>query len=166
MNHDQQPPPGEIRVRDAVDSDLEGISGYLIETQEIHRKAYPNIYGPLSKDQALGFLRESLQKPEIFVRVAVIEGRIAGYSFFELQTFDRSTFKLPRRLFYIAQIAVDESQRRAGVGQALLEDVRTLAKTSGVDRLELEVWDFNVRARNFFSRNGFSPFGSRMFWNG
>jgi DNA-binding beta-propeller fold protein YncE len=46
---------------------------------------------------------------------------------------------------------------------ALLTALHSVAAAEWVDRLELDVWSFNARARTFFARHGFVVYNERMW---
>ena len=88
---------------------------------------------------------------------------IVGFSFVEIYAQKGTFIRLPRRFAYLELIAVDPHHQRCDVGSALLTDAREIAKSRGIDRIELDVIGFNEGARQFYSSQGFSEFGCRMY---
>jgi GNAT superfamily N-acetyltransferase len=79
------------------------------------------------------------------------EGGVAvGYALF-FPTY--STF-LTKRGLYLEDLFVLESHRRKGVGRALLTEVKRLAQTRGLGRLEWSVLDWNASAIAFYEGFG------------
>ena len=62
---------------------------------------------------------------------------------------------------HIMTVAVDEPNRRAGVGSRLLLRLIDLALSAGAEHLTLELRVSNVAARRLYERFGFAPVGIR-----
>ncbi len=61
----------------------------------------------------------------------------------------------------LANIAVDETWRRRGIGTRLLDTVLVRARERGVEDLFLEVRQSNTAARDLYLRHGFVSIGMR-----
>lgn len=74
-----------------------------------------------------GYLQSLLGKDHIFVLIASRgEELVGGLVAYELQKFERA-----RSEVYIYDLAVAEAHRRRGIGTALIEHLRTIAKQRG-----------------------------------
>ena len=97
-------------------------------------------------------LREELRRSFSRLRVArSSSGEVVGYVLFwhvadELQ---------------ILNVAVSPTERRKGVGRALVEDVIAYARHHGAGRILLEVRASNAAARALYEQRGFEPFHVR-----
>lgn len=56
---------------------------------------------------------------------------------------------------HLLLFAVDPGNRRQGVGSALLEWLEAVAKTAGLQRVQLECRRENEAARNFYGARGY-----------
>jgi ribosomal protein S18 acetylase RimI-like enzyme len=56
---------------------------------------------------------------------------------------------------HVADLAVTESARRAGVGMALMNAAEQWARDWGLPVLSLDVWSANERAQAFYERLGY-----------
>jgi len=53
-------------------------------------------------------------------------------------------------------IVIGEARARGvGVGRAAMENLETRARQMGVERIELGVFEHNLRARSFYEKNGY-----------
>jgi GNAT superfamily N-acetyltransferase len=59
----------------------------------------------------------------------------------------------------VHDLFVDDSARGAGLGRSLLTAAARLAAERGCCRLDVNVLDWNRRARRFYEAAGFSPLG-------
>lgn len=80
-----------------------------------------------------------------YARMAEREGRLVGYLLAVLIEDEA----------HLGNLAVHPSERRAGVGQKLLDDLLETARASGITRITLEVRRSNENARKFYLRNEF-----------
>ncbi|TVQ97554.1 MAG: GNAT family N-acetyltransferase [Spirochaetaceae bacterium] len=97
--------------------------------------------------------------------VEIHGGEIAGYTVSEIQERPATLFSHPQSVLYLAQIVVAPQYRERGVGRHLIEDLSAVANAHAITRVELNVWEFEGNARQFFLRSGFRDFGYRMAHN-
>lgn len=83
--------------------------------------------------------------------VAKVDGRVVGYG--------GVMYVLPDA--HVTTIAVDERQRRRGVGTRLLLALARAAVAKGATALTLEVRASNAAAQDLYRRFGFAPAGVR-----
>jgi [ribosomal protein S18]-alanine N-acetyltransferase len=80
-----------------------------------------------------------------YARMALRGGTLAGYLLAVLIEDEA----------HLGNLAVHPSERRTGVGQKLLDDLLQTARTSGIERITLEVRRSNEGARKFYTCNDF-----------
>jgi GNAT superfamily N-acetyltransferase len=89
-------------------------------------------------------------RPSAEALLAERDGRAIGYALF-FTTY--STF-LTRPGLYLEDLFVLESERKRGVGRALLTEVKRIAEARGAGRLEWSVLDWNAGAIAFYRAFG------------
>lgn len=62
----------------------------------------------------------------------------------------------------IDQIAVVEERRRQGVGRALVEMAKDLARQEGLGQVQVDVWSTNTAAKAAYEALGFQTFNEKM----
>lgn len=82
--------------------------------------------------------------------VAERDGRLVGYALF-FPTF--SSFRT-RRMLWLEDLFVEETERGSGTGRALLAAVARLAVERGCARLDWQVLDWNEPSIRFYERLG------------
>jgi diamine N-acetyltransferase len=95
--------------------------------------------------------------------IAELFGKPAGYAYAETIHRAETSFHFAHAMVYLHHISVRPECRRQGVGNALLEAVRSVGKDHGIGLMTAEVWVFNDDARAFFRRNGFSASPERLW---
>ncbi len=136
-----------MRVRAAERTDLDAILRMIRGLAEYERMSEHVAFDPEEVERHLFG-----DDPAASVLLAEIEGRVVGMALW-FRTF--STF-LGRPGIWLEDLYVDEEQRGAGVGRALLEHLRTL--TDG--RIEWSVLDWNQSAIDFYESLGARPDGA------
>jgi len=153
----------KIQIRNAHTGDLDQLSDYIVWGQGLHVEANPDLFTPVDRDTARSFLLQYLDSKTSYIRVAERQSTIVGFSFVEIYEQRGTLLKSPRRFAYLELIAADPKHQRSGVGSALLADAREIAKSRGIPRIELDVMGYNEGARHFYSSQGFSVLGYRMY---
>jgi len=153
----------KIQIRNANTGDLDQLSDYIVWGQSFKLETYPDLFAPIDKNAASSFLLEYLDSKTSYIRVAERQSTLAGFSFVEICDRKGSFLRLPGRFAYIELIAVDLHHQRSGIGSDLLSDAREIAKSRGIYRIELDVLSLNEGARHFYSSQGFSELGCRMY---
>ncbi len=93
--------------------------------------------------------------------IAEYEGETAGYAKLIIGTTeDGVTAKNPIEL---SRLYSHQRFLGKGVGQSLIDECFSIAKTNGHDVMWLGVWEYNPRAQKFYEKNGFHFVGKHTF---
>lgn len=90
--------------------------------------------------------------PDEALLIAEVDGRPAGYTYLVVDT----DFFTGRQHTHLSVLAVAEEAEGRGVGSALVEASTAWAAARGHDRITLNVFDGNHRAKALYERHGFS----------
>jgi ribosomal protein S18 acetylase RimI-like enzyme len=96
-----------------------------------------------------------LQQPDLLARIAIVDGARVGLVALQL----REPFFATAPQAWIAELAVAEGARHAGIGRALLESVLGEAAQRGANAAVLEC-NASADARRLLAREGFQDVGS------
>jgi GNAT superfamily N-acetyltransferase len=153
-----------MNIRQATPTDSLVLSSLCKDVQSLHAEHHPDIFKvPESESFATSFFDEALADLTTRIFIAENEERALGYILCKLVERGESPFTYARRFLMIDQISVRPAARGQGIGAALIQQAEELAKELGVPRIQLDSWDFNVRAHAFFEKEGFQKFMFR-FW--
>ena len=153
-----------MNIRQATPADSLRLSSLCRDVQSLHAEHHPDIFkNPQSDDFAVAFFDEILVDP--IARIFILEknGQALGYILCKLMERPESPFTFPLRYLQIDQISVRPEARGQGIGGALIKQAERFANELDVQRIQLDSWDFNVRAHAFFERLGLQKFHFR-FW--
>jgi len=106
----------------------------------------------------LATLLERVQEHEGRIFVAERGGKLVGWlvSIVDIQmNFIREE---ERRIGYVAELFVEEGERRGGVGHALVERAEADFRARGLGKISITVLRANASARAAYKAYGFEPF--------
>jgi GNAT superfamily N-acetyltransferase len=78
---------------------------------------------------------------------------------------DKSYFSDCRRPLYLTGMAVEPVLQRSGIGRAMLDDVRRIARAWPADALRLDAYDSAGGAGGFYAKCGFREVGRATYRN-
>ena len=102
-------------------------------------------------------LLADLANPAIRFRVATVDGAIVGYA--KLSPLTLPAPAAEPEAMELRQLYVLHAHHGTGVAAALMDWTVAAARAAGAPTLYLAVFDFNYRAKAFYSRYGFNEVG-------
>ena len=97
--------------------------------------------------------QEMLEGRELYV--CKLDGIVVGYAILKIKEYKWAAM-VYRKVMVIDQFCVDEAIRGRGVGTAMMEDIRALARAFGCTDLQLGVYPQNDAAVGFYQKCGFT----------
>lgn len=132
------------------------------EVQDFHADIEPKIYKSHDEDSVAGFFEKYLKKDNVFAFVAFSDELPAGYVFLIKRDYPEGPFTKRHLSLFIDQICVLEKYRGNGIGKALIGFTKQFASDNDIDRIELECWNKNSNAGDFFKHQGFEAYSEKM----
>ena len=156
-----------ITIRPAIKEDHAVIERILRQIAQLHADLRPDVFRPASQKYDTMRYYGLLENPDTPVLVAQNgRGEVLGYAMLEIKAVPADhPVMLPRRYLYVDDLCVDGDARGLGIGAALMQAVRELARERGIDRIELNVWECNEGAIRFYERLGFQTQRRAMVLN-
>jgi ribosomal protein S18 acetylase RimI-like enzyme len=106
-----------------------------------------------TKDGYAAFLGSQLDEPDAAVFVAEENGRVLGYAYVAVESYDYMVLRGPAGLLH--DIIVDPEHRGRGVGGALLEAAVAYVRSRGLTQVVLSAAERNEAAQRLFASMGF-----------
>ena len=150
-----------IDIRRAKPSDAAIVAELNADVQALHVAAVPWFFK--EGGMKLEAVERLLEAPDNLVLLAEADAAPVGYLFAEHRRIPETPLIYPYEILHVHHISVRESHRRAGVGRALMDALRTAGKERDVERISADVWSFNDRAKRFFDSHGLSPYMMRLW---
>ena len=149
--------PNNIIVRDMLPHEADRVGQLHNQIHALHVNGRPDMFAP-NYDNSADMMKWFADQPNNRVLVAVREDTILGYAVMDYLIREASPYSLPRRSIHVQEICVDESAKRCGAGRALMEYIYEDARKRSYPRVELDVWDFNESAHQFYEAVGMKDF--------
>ena len=150
-------------VRLAKKEDLKTVNKIRKEVYDLHAKARPDIFNPnWAEKSQMEYLTTYLSDENLLLYVCERDGKILGYAMVEKREKPESTYSKARRWCEIGDLGVTAKIRGKGVGTEIFEFLKKELKKQGFPKIQLNVWEFNKAAINFYEKNGFEVSTRKM----
>lgn len=137
----------------AREEDFAAVNAIAKQVHDLHVAWRPDLYChtdcPIPKE----FYTDCIADRTLFV--AKLAGTVVGILRFEVRETGGEGNTI-RKVMRIDNIAVEESLRGHGIGKAMMEDVRAVARVQRCDEIILSVYPENDDAVAFYQKCGFT----------
>ena len=133
--------------------DRAALNALAKQIHAMHVQWRPDIYEMPEELYSEARMAEAIQQRQLYV--AKLNGILAGYVLLKQRSYNWPGV-VKRRVMIVDEICVEESVRGHGIGTAMMEDVRALAKAFGCTDLQLGVYPQNDGAVSFYQKCGFT----------
>jgi GNAT superfamily N-acetyltransferase len=93
---------------------------------------------------------------------AVNDGNLIGSIYVLFKSVQASPLHVPRSIGLIDVLVVAPEFRSVGVGAALVKEAQQWAKKKGANQMEINVWEFNSSALEFYENQGYRTFSRKL----
>jgi ribosomal protein S18 acetylase RimI-like enzyme len=153
-----------VLIRAATEKDAEDLSRLLIEVNDLHADALPQIYRRVEANgPTADFLRGQIAADGNYFFIAERAGEVVGYTSLRLHQAASVPVLVPRRSIAIDTVVVSRAYRRLGIGEALVRRAHAWAAEQGIDQVELVVAEFNAAAIGLYEKLGYATVWRRMW---
>lgn len=144
----------QLLIRHARKEDYDSVNNIMKQAHELHVGWRDDIYKMtdpvLSYELFLKYLEE-----DTYI-VAEADGMVVGILYYFIKHTDNPV-KVRRNVLYVDTMAVDKKYRRRGIGTAMFDYVKKIARKNNCVSFELNVLAKNKSARKMYEDYGFSP---------
>jgi GNAT superfamily N-acetyltransferase len=153
----------ELSIREAVASDYDELCDVFDEGDALHRDNLPRIFqkprgAVRGRDYVLGLIADEA----VGFFVAQVGDRLVGLICVMIKESPEVPIFVRRRYTVVNDLVVKDGFRRAGIGRALMEKAHDWAVAEGADSIELNVWEFNREAIEFYQTLGYETASRKM----
>jgi GNAT superfamily N-acetyltransferase len=144
-----------MEIRKAKIEDLEEITELLIQVKKLHENGRSDIFKPTMKSQAEEETIEILSGKRFQTIIATNEeDKAIGMAIYEVKERKGHKNLKDARTLWVEDIVVEEKQQGKRIGTRLMEELQKIAKKKKCIRIELNVWNFNTKAYEFYQKLG------------
>lgn len=142
-------------VRFAEEKDLDIINELRKQVNDIHVEGRPDVFKAGFGTEIRDFAKVIMNGENSDIIVAERNGVICGMVCVDYVNKPETPYSKARSFYHVQEIAVDVNYRRQGVAKELLEFMIADAKKRKLGKIELDVWEFNDSAIEFYQAVGF-----------
>ncbi|MBS11918.1 MAG: hypothetical protein CME19_10005 [Gemmatimonadetes bacterium] len=157
-----RPVPDQVNIRIEESNDLDVIVPLNAAVQNEHHDRRSDWFKPFDPDAVRRSLEKMLAAGGAQILVAWVGETPAGYLLLIERIRWENALRSADRSLEIDQMSVEPQFRRHGIGRALVDRAKEIAKEESFDRIRLTVWFDNTGTRSFYESIGFKTFREFM----
>ena len=147
-----------MSIRFAKYDDLEQVNKLRKQVNDLHVAARPETFKPGFPEELQEYIYTIFEDPLQKIIIYESDGAIRAYAVLNHITRPENPFMMVRDYLDIDELCVDREYRRKGIATQLIDFIKDYARSEGFDRVELNMWEFNNDALDFYESVGFSTF--------
>ena len=136
----------------ANDKDRAAVNRLARQIHQLHVDWRPDIYQMPEELFSEEQFQELIGTRQMYV--GKLNGIVVGYAILKIREYNWPAV-VYRRVMVLDQLCVEETLRGHGLGTAMMEDIRALAKAFGCTDMQLGVYPQNDAAVSFYQKCGF-----------
>lgn len=152
----------DINVRFVKRDELEKVNIIRKQVNELHVSGRPDIFRPGFCQEIQEHIYEQFDSENSDVIVAVCGDEICGFATVQYIKKPLSPYSLERKIYQVEEFGVDIKHHRQGIATAIVSFIRNDALSKGYDKVELDMWEFNETAFEFYNAMGFKTYRRYM----
>jgi ribosomal protein S18 acetylase RimI-like enzyme len=155
-----------ISIRNATSSDIPAIQTLYRELDRHHVDLLPDTFRPVEGDvRSDESIAEWIVAEDRVYLVAESDGNIVGFVSVAIKSRASLPMFHPKRYGLIDDVVLTTTHRRTGLGKKLFNAALDWIHARGLQSVQVQVWNANSEAVEFYSRQGFSSICTRMELN-
>lgn len=156
-----------LKIREAIENDYIDISNLVREVHKLHVKNRPDIYldvdNPMMKDRFEDLLNSNNTK--LFVVEDIYNNELIAYSIVQIMHQRNIHLLVPTKFVYIDSFCVKSNHQKTGIGKLLFNHIVHYSKSESASSIQLNVYEFNKNAIEFYETLGMSIRNRKMELN-
>ena len=152
-------------VRFAKEEDLLRINELREMVNEHHVAGRPDMFKPGFGQELRDYILEIWNAENKDIIVVERDGIICGFACVKFVDRPETPYRNAMTFYEVEEFGVDKAFRRQGVATELIAFVKEDARKRGFKRIELNMWEFNESALEFYEAVGFKTYRRYMEMN-
>ena len=113
------------------------------DVQNLHYEIEPELFKPFLQEGMSSMFAKMLEDPAMSAYVAYVDETPAAYMVIGQRVFEENPFRYGYSVLHIDQICVDSEFKGQGIGKALVDFAKQLARENHISRIEMNYWTKN-----------------------
>ncbi len=141
----------KLIIREMNRVDYDSVDELMIQLHAVHVKGRPDLYEEVEHPYTLTEFKEMVNNNNIISLIAEENDTIVGLCITSIK--DKSGM-LNMKTAYMDALVVSEKYQNKGYAKELFNETEKKAKSMGVARIDLMVWEFNKHAIELYASLG------------
>ena len=151
-----------MTIRFAKPEELERVNVLRKQVNDLHVDGKPSVFKAGFPQELRDHVYTIFRDPRQKIVVCAQDGAICAFAVLNHITKPETPYMYVRNYLDIDEFCVDEAYRRMGIATEMIRFIRDYARSEGFDRIELNMWEFNQGALEFYESVGFSTYRRYM----
>lgn len=144
-----------MEIREAKIEEVDQIVPIMLEIANLHSEERPDIFKKKEEKELEKEIIETLSNQEFKVLVSCNgKNKIEGVVVCKIKDIKNHKNLKDAKILWIDEICVTKESRKKGIGKALMQKAKEIAKEEKCERVELNCWSFNENAIKFYKKIG------------
>ncbi|MFF2176319.1 GNAT family N-acetyltransferase [Lysinibacillus sp. NPDC058147] len=154
-----------IEIFIATKEDYFAVNEIVKEGHEEHVMMEPSIFKSVDSVMPESYYQELLDDEESDILIAKEDGIVAGFAVISVEASPPFESLVQRKYAYVHDFGIRADLQRKGIGKLLFNACITWAKEKKVNSVELNVWEFNTKAIDFYKHFNMKSVNRKMKLN-
>ncbi|SON53030.1 GNAT family N-acetyltransferase [Vibrio tapetis] len=142
-------------IRKAELSDLSDLNILYIEQNRFHHNITPDRIALCDELLTHEELAEMIAETSTYLTVYVLDGKLVAALLANLQRNEAKRWTPKRCFVYLDELIVMQEYRSKGIAREMMDAFEDWAMEQGASCIDLNVWQHNSNALEFYQKNGF-----------
>ena len=151
-----------MEIRFAREDELDRVNELRKQVNDLHVEGKPDVFKAGFNDELCNHIYDVWNDPEQEIVVADADGIICGFAVVHHIYKAENPFMFERDFIDVDEFCVDERFRRQGIATEIITFIKDYTKEKGFKRIELNMWEFNQGALEFYEAVGFNTYRRYM----
>ncbi|WP_155592261.1 GNAT family N-acetyltransferase [Lysinibacillus cavernae] len=151
-----------ISICAATNEDYLAVNDLVREGHEEHVSEEPTVFKSVETVMPESYFNELLEDNNSHIFVAKSSELVVGFAVMSIETSPPFQSLVQRKYAYIHDFGVKKEIQKQGIGKLLFEHCKEWAIASGAASIQLNVWEFNTKAIEFYEHIGMGSISRKM----
>lgn len=151
-----------MEIRFAREDELDRVNELRKQVNDLHVEGKPDVFKAGFNDELYNHIYDIWNDPEQEIVVADADGIICGFAVVHHIYKAENPVMFERDFIDVDEFCVDERFRRQGIATEIITFIKDYTKEKGFKRIELNMWEFNQGALEFYEAVGFNTYRRYM----
>ncbi len=141
-----------ITILVATEENFRAVNDIVNEGHEEHVEAQPTIFKSVEAVMPISYYKELIESDTSEILIAQEDDMLVGFAVISIEAAPPFHSLVQRKFAYIHDFGVKNAHQRKGIGKLLFEACVAWAKERDALSIELNVWEFNEKAIDFYEQ--------------